>query len=169
MSSRRKFLLALTGLVLMLLTACGPAQTATKSPTVLPIEPTLTPSPAIDESELIGAQNGKSSPDVVAACNPAEQISPLNPGLPIDLDMLGLDTCYDLVFDLTSGNQFYSGSAKITYTNPGAGALNDIMLRTFPNSPVILAAAWRSPQPGSMVQTSPTDHPVDTTTIPCRS
>ncbi len=166
MSRRWKFLLALTGLVLMLLTACGSAQTATKSPTVLPIEPSLTPSPAIDESEMIGAQNGKSSPDVLAACNAAEQTRALNPGLPIDLDALGLDTCYDLVFDLSSGNQFYSGSAKITFTNPGASALIDIMLRIFPNSPAIFG--------GSLEITSAridgTDLtgqiiPVDTTTI----
>lgn len=137
MSRRLKFLLALTGLVLMVLAACGPVPTTTESP----IAPSLMPSAAIAETEPAGTLPVRSSPDVLAACHQVEQNKSLNPEMLIDLDALGLDTCYDLTFDLTSGDQFYSGSAKITFTNPGAAALDGIMLRTFPNAPVIFGGS----------------------------
>src|SRR5574340_489358 len=142
MSRRWKYPLALTGLVLMLLAACEPAaHTATVSPASPTVEISPSPSAANVEPESTPTLTVETSPDVLTACHQVEQTRPLNPEMLIDLEALGLDTCYDLTFDLTSGDQYYSGSAIITFTNPGAVALNDIMLSTFPNAPVIFGGS----------------------------
>lgn len=133
MSRRWKVSLVWTLLFLMVLASCGSAPTAAP-PTATP---SLSPTTKAGESQPTDTSGSPSSPEVLAACDTDAQASALRPELVPDWTAIGVDTCYDLVFDLTSGNQFYSGSAKITFTNPAVTPLEDIMLRTFPNSPVI--------------------------------
>ena len=61
----------------------------------------------------------------------------MRPGSIPDWNTLGITTCYDLTFDLTSGGPDYSGSAVITFTNPSDPPLNDLVLRLYPNAPLL--------------------------------
>ena len=115
---------------MLLLASCQPIQL-----TVVPQPPTATPgSTDIQPDDALPIL---SSADAIAACDPEFQAKALRPDRIPDWDTLGVDTCYDLVFDLTSGSETYQGSAAITFTNPGKTALNEIVLRTFPNAPLL--------------------------------
>ncbi|MHB1118505.1 MAG: M1 family metallopeptidase [Bellilinea sp.] len=115
---------------MLLLASCQPVQ-----PTVVPQSPTSTLGRT--ETQPDDALPILSSADAIAACDPEFQSKALRPDRIPDWDTLGVDTCYDLVFDLTSGSETYQGSAAITFTNPGKTALNEIVLRTFPNAPLL--------------------------------
>lgn len=128
---RRRNGLSLAILLLLLSGACNPVKPDAESS--LP-SPTFTPQPA-------ATQPVNSSADAIAACDPDLQAKAMRPEHVPDWNRMGLDTCYDLVFDLTSGDENYSGSAVITFTNPGPSALNDIVLRTFPNAPVLFGGS----------------------------
>ena len=112
------------------LTACqvnGPTSTA-PMPTISPAPsaiPTKTPTIA------------PSSTNALSACDLELQSSAMRPGSIPDWNALGITTCYDLTFDLTSGGPDYSGSAVITFTNPGGASLNDLVLRLYPNAPLL--------------------------------
>ncbi|OGN73625.1 MAG: hypothetical protein A2X24_12810 [Chloroflexi bacterium GWB2_54_36] len=121
-------------LVLLLLSAaCQPVPppvALTATPTVIqtsipPLQPTPTSQPA------------GSSPDALKACDLSLQASALRSSTVPDWSTLGIDTCYTLTFDLTSGGPDYSGSARISFTNPGSTALDDLVLRTYPNAPLL--------------------------------
>ncbi len=123
-----------TALVLLLLSgACRPVPppvTLTPVSTVTqtsipPLQPTPTSRPA------------GSSPDALKACDLTLQASALRSSTGPDWSTLGIDTCYNLTFDLTSGGPDYSGSARISFTNPGSTALDDLVLRTYPNAPLL--------------------------------
>ncbi|MHB8932789.1 MAG: M1 family metallopeptidase [Bellilinea sp.] len=115
---------------MLLLASCQPIQL-----TVVPQPPTATPGSTDIQPD--DALPNLSSADAIAACDPEFQAKALRPDRIPDWDTLGVDTCYDLVFDLTSGSETYQGNAAITFTNPGKTALNKIVLRTFPNAPLL--------------------------------
>ena len=121
--------IALAGLAL-LLAACQvrPTSTAIPEPTVS-ILPTVTP-----EAKFTAIP---SSIDALSACDLDLQSSAMRPSSIPDWDTLGITTCYDLTFDLTSGGPDYSGSAAITFTNPSDPPLNDLVLRLYPNAPLL--------------------------------
>lgn len=104
-----------------------PGPSATPSVTPLP-SPTPTFAP-IDEVKT-------SSPEALAACNLEIQALAMLPDQLPDWNSLGIDTCYDLRFELNEGGT-YTGSARITYTNLFSQALDDVVLRLYPNAPVI--------------------------------
>lgn len=115
---------------MLLLASCRPVQ-----PAMVPRSPSATPGST--ETQPVDAVPILSSADAIAACDPELQAKALRPDMIPDWGTLGVDTCYDLVFDLTSGSETYRGSAAITFTNPGKTALNEIVLRTFPNAPLL--------------------------------
>jgi len=78
-----------------------------------------------------------SSTDALSACDLKLQASAMRPGSIPDWDSLGITTCYELFFDLTSGGPGYTGSATITFTHSGVAALNDLVLRLYPNAPLL--------------------------------
>ena len=119
--------------LLLLLAACQPVPppvALTATPTVIqtsipPLQPTQTSQPV------------DSSPDALNACDLSLQASALRSSAVPDWSTLGIDTCYNLTFDLTSGGPDYSGSARIIFTNPGSTAVDDLVLRTYPNAPLL--------------------------------
>ena len=119
--------------LLLLLAACQtvpPPVTPIAAPTVIqaslpPLQPTVTSQPA------------SSSLDALNACDLTVQASALRSSAIPDWGTLGIDTCYNLMFDLTSGGPDYSGSARITFINPGSTVLDDLVLRAYPNAPLL--------------------------------
>jgi aminopeptidase N len=98
----------------------GPGQAATSPPSV-----------------PIGAT--PDSPGVAAACPLQDQaIAMLEAEIP-DWRSLGLSTCYDLTLELDVEANSYGGAARISYTNLTGGALDEIVLRTYPNAERIYA------------------------------
>ncbi len=123
-----------TLLVLALVTsACRisapPAPAAPPEPSETPL-----PSPAPTYAPLEEAP--ASNPEALAACDLERQSLAMLPDQLPDWNRLGVDACYDLRFDLSEGGA-YSGSARITYTNLSSQPLEDIVLRLYPNAPVI--------------------------------
>jgi len=114
----------------LVLAACQVRQklTATPGPTavILPTAETTAHSTA-----------AFSSTDALSACDLKLQASAMRPGSIPDWDSLGITTCYELFFDLTSGGPGYTGSATITFTHSGVAALNDLVLRLYPNTPLL--------------------------------
>ena len=129
----RVWLVKIAPVLLLLLTACQPISTQvvltaapTATQTSIPmLQPTQTSLPA------------GSSLDVLNACDLTLQARALRSSAIPYWSTLGIHTCYDLTFDLTSGGPDYSGSARITFSNPGSTALNDLVLRTYPNAPLL--------------------------------
>lgn len=114
----------------LVLTACQDGSTPAPTPTSLElISPTAVPSPV--------PSTFPSSPDALTACDLDLQSAAMRPDSIPDWDALGITTCYDLTFDLTSGGPEYSGSATITYTSPDGAALDELVLRLYPNAPLI--------------------------------
>jgi len=110
------------------LAACQPRPLPTGPPTVTPQNtPTATSVLPLNPS----------SPQALAACGLDIQNAALRPALIPDWKTLGISTCYDLTFDLTGGGPGYSGTARITFTNPGNLPLTDLVLRTYPDAPVL--------------------------------
>lgn len=78
-----------------------------------------------------------SSPQALAACDLEKQMRAMQPDQIPDWTQLGIDACYDMVFDLAQDGQSYTGTARITYTNLSGETLEDLVLRLYPNAPVI--------------------------------
>jgi len=104
-----------------------------------PIQPTgiVAPGGTVSPTSSNEPPGNKSSPDVLSACRLEDQAKAMRADYQPEWDSLGIDTCYDLSFDLTSGGPDFSGSARITYTNPEDTALDEIILRTYPNADVL--------------------------------
>jgi len=121
---------ALTGLAI---TGCQPkdslntGQPANTTAPEIVVNPTTPPPPEIKISSL----------EALTACRLEDQAKAMRVGYQPEWDSLGIDTCYDLSFDLSSGGPDFSGSARITYTNPEDTALDEIILRTYPNADVL--------------------------------
>lgn len=106
--------------------------------------PAPTPAPEASPSPLPGLtptsasleEASASSPEALAACDLERQSLAMLPDQLPDWNSLGIDACYDLRFDLSEGGA-YSGSARITYANLSSQVLDDVVLRLYPNAPVI--------------------------------
>lgn len=129
----RVWMVKIAPVLLLLLAACQTAPppgtpiaalTATQT-SISPVPPTQTSQPA------------SSSPDALNACDLTLQAKALRSGNVPDWGSLGIDTCYELTFDLTSGGPDYSGSVRISFINPGNTALDDLVLRTYPNASLL--------------------------------
>lgn len=131
MTTKASFRLFITlACLALVLAACqiGPTPAPTPTPTDS-ILPTTVPTPI--------PSTFPSSPDALSACDLDLQSAAMRPGSIPDWHALGITTCYDLTFDLTSGGPDYSGSAVITYTHPDGAALDDLVLRLYPNAPLL--------------------------------
>lgn len=119
--------------LLLLLAACQ----AVPSP-VTPIAALTVPQPSISPiPPTQTSQPASSSQNALNACDLTLQAGALRSSTAPDWGSLGIDTCYELTFDLTSGGPDYSGSVRISFTNPDNAALDDLVLRTYPNAPLL--------------------------------
>ncbi len=116
-----------------LLAACQPTPT--------PVAPTSAPAASRTLTSPLQTTSTEppsvSSPSALEACDLRLQASALRSSAIPEWDSLGIYACYDLTFDLTSGGPEYTGGAAITFTNPGREALHELVLRTYPNAPLL--------------------------------
>lgn len=124
-------------IVLALLTSCDSDRAVNESLT----ETSPPPFAGTGEPQTTDIPYPQSSQEVLNACDTSLQAKALRREMIPEWSGLGMNTCYDMTFDLTSGGKNYSGSSKITFTNPGSASLKDIMLRLFPNSPAIFGGS----------------------------
>jgi len=121
---------AVTAGAALLLAAC---QVTRDTP--LTASPDQTPTHSIaSQIELPPTVSRISSPAVLEACDVNLQAQALRVDYQPDWPTLGLDTCYELSFNLTAGGPDYAGTARITFTNPSSIPLDDLVLRTYPNA-----------------------------------
>ncbi len=132
MKARTMSIAALVVLAL-LASACRTVQPPV--PTAAP-QPTDTPLPGLTPTFASLEEAATSSTEALIACNLEMQALAMLPDQLPDWNRLGVDACYDLRFDLSEGGS-YTGSARITFTNLSSQALDDIVLRLYPNAPVI--------------------------------
>ena len=86
--------------------------------------PTVPPSP-------------RSQNDVLAACPPAEQAQAMRSDYLPAWETLPLWACYDLDLELQEEGRAYAGRARITVLNRTGSPLDELVLRLYPNAPVI--------------------------------
>ncbi len=125
-------------LVLALLLSSCRAEVPTPPPTAPTLAPELSPSPepSVPPTYAPLEEPSASSSEALAACDLEKQSLALLPDQQPDWSRLGIDACYDLRFDLSETGA-YTGSAHLTYTNLSSRALDDLVLRLYPNAPVI--------------------------------
>lgn len=127
MNTKLISLLLIVFLAVSLMSACQSTPTAPAVPTAVqpsPIPPTKEPAAAEDTT----------STSVLEACDVAEQSLAMRAGQMPVFETLGIDTCYDLTFELAEDGSAYQGAARITYTNQEEAPLEEFVLRTYPNA-----------------------------------
>jgi hypothetical protein len=123
---------AVISLILVLVAcACQPAIPPAPQATVTPVQGEsrtavpVTPTPP---------RPAASSPAALAACPVSEQQLAMRSGQVPNWASLGIFACYQLSLTIDDPAAPFHGTENLTFANPTGVALNDIVLRTFPNS-----------------------------------
>jgi hypothetical protein len=121
-------------LLAILLASCTPdTPTPTAAPFITP-DPTLAPTPTITPTQP--APVPTLQPE--AACQFNQQMQAVRAGIEYTLERITPLTCYDLSLVVLDGSDTsYSGTARVTFVNPGSEPLNDLVFRTYANADII--------------------------------
>jgi hypothetical protein len=107
------------------------------TPTPLPeitLAPTIEPTPTNTPVVLTPVPTLRPE----AACQFSQQMQAVRDVIDYDWNRIGPLTCYDLSLVLLDGADYrYSGSARVTFTNPLDEPLPDLVFRTYANADVI--------------------------------
>ncbi len=128
--SRKLFLSAL----FFLLLGCrnpGP-QVSLPTPTP-PREATATVAP----SPVATLPAPPSRDPILAACPAEQQRLPFRDDMEIDLETLGLDSCYDLTLELDESGESFEARAKVTLRNGSEDPWPTLLFRLYPASPLL--------------------------------
>lgn len=129
-----KRILLLLGMLTVFLAGC---QSATAYPTATATETVAaqnTRQAGINQPDL---RKGSQDNGQAEACSRAQQEQALQPDQVPDWDSFNMATCYQLQIEILPALPGYQGSGTITFTNPSSETLQSIVLRAYPNAPVI--------------------------------